>query len=158
VREQVTDGDVVDGAVGVMDLAEFGDVADGGVIEGEQATVAQLEDGDGGEGLGNGGPVVGRGGVDGLMGVLAGFAVKELQGFVVGVDECECAAYDAVTIEGGVEAGVECVDLRERRSGDGKSQQEDREGARRVHVAHHTFRERLRRQSDWVWKRGLCGP
>jgi hypothetical protein len=83
----VADGDVVDGPVGVVYLAKFGDVTDGWVVEREPAPVAKLEDGDSGEGLGNGGPVVSGGGIDGLMRIRAGFAVKVVGGLAARVND-----------------------------------------------------------------------
>jgi len=102
------------------------DVFHSGVVEREQAAVAQLQDGDGGEGLGDGGPVVGGLGVDGLRGLPAGLAEEELRGWRGAMDEGEATADYAVAGEGGFKAGLECGDLGvvtvAQRSGDGQSE------------------------------------
>ena len=67
--EKHADGDGFDRAERVMHLAQLRHIACRRIVERKQAPVAQLQDGDGGQGLGDGGPVIGGLGVDRLMGV-----------------------------------------------------------------------------------------
>ncbi len=141
VREQIADGDGIDGAVGIVDLAELGDVADCGIVERELAVIAQLEDGDGGECLGDGCPVVGGLRAYGLMGVAVRFAKGELGG-VAAMDDGEAAADYAVAGELVDEARMEIVQLLgaggvEEKEGTGQ-QRHGRDGIEeRGHGDHH---------------------
>ena len=98
------DGDPIDGTEGVVDLAQLGDVADGGVVEGEAAAIAELQDGDGGHGLGDRSPIVCSVCVDGLMGAAPRFSVEELGGWLAGADDSDGAPDDTVPGEYLVEA------------------------------------------------------
>jgi hypothetical protein len=60
VRQQHPQRDAIHRAIGVVDGAELRHPTADGIVEGEQTAVAQLEHGDRGEGLGDGGPVIDR--------------------------------------------------------------------------------------------------
>lgn len=114
VIEQFANGDGVDGAVSIVDFAEFGNVTDSRVVEGKLAAIAQLQDGDCGHGLGDGGPVIAGVGVDGLMRDVVGFTtgnsdIADLFLAVVRLNgDCVCAANNTMMCESTVEVALEC--------------------------------------------------
>jgi len=122
--EQVTDRDGVDGTELVVDFAQFRYVAECRIVERELTAIAQLQDGDGGHGLGDGGPVVGGSGIYWIM--RAGYHFAKGQCLRLGsiaVNKREPAADDTVLLEDGLELWAEGVDrgrmrnaLRTRRS------------------------------------------
>jgi hypothetical protein len=112
-----------------MDFAKFGNIANGGVIEGELAAIAKLQDGDGGHSLGDGGPVVGRCAVDFAMGICVGFAEDNGLGRALTAHEREASTDGAVLLERRFELRSEFVEwvlcgcrLRMDRCGDQKQQ------------------------------------
>jgi hypothetical protein len=58
MREQHPDRDAVDQTVGVVDLSQLGHPAGDPVVQRQEPAIAELEHGDGGQGLGDGGPVI----------------------------------------------------------------------------------------------------
>jgi len=111
VGEQMANGDGVNGTVSRVHLAQLGDVLHGRIVEGEQAAVAQLENGDGGHGLGDGGPVVGGVGVDGARGLLLRLAVEDLGCGRGAAHKGEAAADNTVAGEHGFKAGLKRGEL-----------------------------------------------
>jgi hypothetical protein len=72
VRQQLADGDLVDGSVRVVYLAQLRHVAHCRIVQRKPPSVAQLQNGDGGQGLGDRSPVVAGLGIH----RLAGFAPR----------------------------------------------------------------------------------
>ncbi len=99
VGEEVADGDLGGGAIGVFEVGEFGDVLFDGVVDGEKVLFDEHHDGGGGDGLGHGGDpedVVGsHGGFGGEVGVADGAAV----GDALGLDDDGDGAGDLVLVD-----------------------------------------------------------
>jgi len=96
VRQQFADGDGIDGAVGIVDLAQFGHVTNRRIVERQPAAVAQLQNGDGGKGLGDGCPVVTRFCIHRLVSRNVGFALEELRCRTRAMNERESTASNSV--------------------------------------------------------------
>ena len=92
-----------------MNLSQFGEVQHSRIIKGEPSSIAQLQDGNGGHGFGDGSPVVGCVGVTGAMDVAARFAEPDLRWRFLGMDDRDPAPDDTVLCEGGVEASTQSV-------------------------------------------------
>ena len=140
--EQVANGNPVDRPVLVVHLAQLRNVADRRIVEREQAAIAQLQDGDGGHGLGDGGPVVRGFGIHGLAGFAPSLAEKELGRGSARVDNSQSAADHAVTGELGAEVRLERCELRARRlRNHPQCQKKSRQNAAtRMHGSHDTGR------------------
>jgi hypothetical protein len=76
VRQQHAERDVPDRALGRVDLAQLRQPGDDAVVEREEAAVPELHDGDGGERLGDGRPVVDGALVHGLAQLAVGEAAE----------------------------------------------------------------------------------
>ena len=148
----MANGDGVDGAIGVVYLAQFRNVADGGVVEGKPAAVAQLHDGDGGKGLGDGSPVVGGVGIHRLASLAARLAKEELRCRLLLVNEGKPAAHDAVPGELSVKARVKRGDsglgLTVGRGGEENGSNYKREGLRGIQAMKHGDNDK--RDEPWT--------
>jgi hypothetical protein len=98
----------------VSHLPQLGQVLHRRVVEGEQAAVAELQDGDPGEGFRDRGPVEDRVGGDGHAQVAVGEAVDGLVGQAPPANEREAAAHHVIPLEG---RAVESVHLSPGRVG-----------------------------------------
>ena len=102
--EKAANRNRIDGAEIVVDLAQFGHIANRRIIERELAAITQLKNGDCGHGLGDRGPVVGGLGVDALMCGCPCFAEEQLRCRLLHVDDSDTASHDSVLREDCVEA------------------------------------------------------
>ena len=104
--QQVPDRDRFDGTKRVRDLPQFGDVLDDGIVEPDEAAIAELHDPDGGERLGDRRPMENGGAVHlPARRQVAQTGVLPRDDAAV-PDQDETAADDAVCLEGGpVERG-----------------------------------------------------
>ena len=120
VGEEHAEGDVVDGAEPVVHLPELGHVPHDGVVEREAAPITQLQDGDGGERLGDGGPVVHR--------VLRGCARDPQVATAIGVTRQHAAGTEDhhTSADDAIRPGIAV----ERRSEGGPPGRRPREGGR----------------------------
>ena len=109
--EQLANGDGVDGAEGVVHLAQFGHVANRRIVERELAAIAQLQDGDGRHGLGDRGPVVGGRGVDAPVRICASLAERDGLCLSLVAHQCEPAAHYTMLFQDRFELRAEFVEL-----------------------------------------------
>ena len=95
-----------------MHLAQFGHVANCRIVERELAAVAQLQDGDGGHGLGDGGPVVGGCGVDPLVSFASSLSKRKGLRRSLAAYEREPAAHHAMLLQHRFDLRTEFVERR----------------------------------------------
>ena len=154
VSEEMLDRDLAHVAEWIIDLAKLGDVFDDRVVQGQEAPVTQLHDGDPGQRLRNRGPVVDGAFVCGNVPLFIGEPERDLVHDLVVVEEENRAADDtrvgqALFIEG-VEFVARFLQFFRRGGRTGSrqrceaqsSQAEDKESRGDVSFVHWTSRGR----------------
>lgn len=100
-----------------MNFSKFRHITDRRVIERELAAIAQLQNGDGRHGLGDGSPVVACVRVDGRMGVFARFSKRKLSCRLTGMDEGDSSTDNAMLRKNGFEVFAKRIELGETSDG-----------------------------------------